>query len=603
MANFIVSVDPDRERQARFLKTVRALLPLADGLATDECSAGDFAAVWAAAGNAPISRWSDEQGTAVIWGDAFTRSGCGRMDAAQLRDAWRDPDRRKPDAFDGFHAVIVYDSRHGVCPGADVLGVFPVYYCALGETLLIGSSPELFRHHPQFKVEFNQAGLVGILLTMQLFDGQSLLRGVRRLAAGHLLHWRAGKDAIEVEQYKLPISRRYYDLSFSEHVRLLAEALDDAVRRQTSVAVSHSLMLSGGMDSRMLAGFLHRHNVHAISATIGIPSDLEMQCARRVARTLGFPHHVIQVPFDQYPSYAQIAANWEHVANGLNGMGRWGVNAPLRALAPRVVTGHLLDAIIGTRFINWAYSPVSRTMSFDTYFARINELGIHPEKLKKLLRREVFGDLVDETLARMRSLYESYGELESQRAWCFNLRHRQRFHVGSTAWAKCFGSWPVLLALDRRLLEAAGGMPAATLADRHAQEALLCRRFPALAALPLDRGSFDTEPLKPRLRWLLKQYVERRIEPVRRVVHGRNETSIERRYFNRVYDFNNEGWVAVRRQADPLRQRVYHLFHKEVLDEMLPPPDASVQFKDGILGPSGLKSILGFLLWSESHLN
>jgi hypothetical protein len=51
-------------------------------------------------------------------------------------------------------------------------------------------------------------------------------------------------------------------------------------------------------------------------------------------------------------------------------------------------------------------------------------------------------------------------------------------------------------------------MPVSTLANRRAQVALLCSRFPELAALPLDRNSDETRPLEPGLRWLLLDYAE-----------------------------------------------------------------------------------------------
>ncbi len=75
----------------------------------------------------------------------------------------------------------------------------------------------------------------------------------------------------------------------------------------------------------------------------------------------------------------------------------------------------------------------------------------------------------------------------------------------------------------------------------------------------------------------------------------------ERRYYYRVCDINGPGWRAIRRQAEPHRERVLEVFNKEVLDTILPPPDVPLQLKDGIVDSSGLKSLLGFLLWSRDH--
>ena len=601
MANFVAIVDPDARRRTRFVETVKPLLPPVEGLQVATCTTGDFCAIWASQEQSPGSYVADEQGVAVIWGEAINRNGSERIEATRLRSLWDESGRHIPDAFDGFYAAVVYRPDKGLVVGADLLGLFPVYYYAAGEVILVGSSAELFRYHPAFRTAFNPVGLVGILLTMHIFDGHTLWQDVRRLAAGHLLVWRPGASLQEVEQFRLPVSDQYFHLPFQAHVRLLHQALEAAVVRHAPGNGRYSLLLSGGLDSRMLAGYLRGDGVAPVALTLGLPTDIEMRCAVPVARTLGLEHRGVNIAFEQYPRCADLQARWEHVVNGFNNIMNWGVYPHLRALTPRVVVGYLMDSIVGGSHILWAYSPTDNTMSFEHFFEHINRWGIRPEVLQRLLRREVFGDLVQETIARIRKVYESYGEYEFQRAWCFDLHHRQRFHVGGGAWALSFGAWPVLPAVDHRVLETVGAMPAATLADRHAQQALLCRRFPRLARLPLDRNGYDTEPLRPRLRYLLAQGLARQLglHRLRRAWERRNG---ERRYYYRIYDINGPGWVAVRRQAEPYRERVGHLFNQEVLTEILPGPNQPLPVQDGIIDASGAKSLLGFLLWAGDHL-
>jgi len=602
MANFVTIVDPDAERRTRFIETVKPLLSLVEGLQVASCTIGDFCAIWASQEETPISQVADEAGAAVIWGDAISGAESERLDAARLRDLWRkDPALHLPPPLEGFHAAVAYHPGSGVVVGADLLGLFPVYYYTVGEVLLVGSSPELFRHHPAFRTGLDLAGLVGILLTMHSFDGRTLLQGVRRLAAGRLLVWRSGSPPQEVEQFTLPVSDRYFHLPFQAHVRLLHQALEAAAVRHAPPNGRYGLLLSGGLDSRMLAGYLRGDGVAPVALTLGLPTDIEVRCAIPVARTLGFEHHIVDVAFEQYPQYADLQARWEHMANGFNNIMNWGVYPYLRALAPRIVVGYLMDSIVGGSHIHWAYSPTDNTMSFERFFDRINRWGIRPGVLQRLLRREVFGDLVQETVARIREVYEGYADLESQRAWCFDLHHRQRFHVGGGTWALSFGAWPVLPAVDRQVLETVGAMPAATLADRHAQQELLCRRFPRLARLPLDRNAYDTEPLCPRLRHLLVRGLSRQLG-LHRLHWSWERRNGERRYYYRLYDINGPGWVAVRRRAEPYRERVGHLFNQEVLTEILPGPDQPLQVRDGIIDASGAKSLLGFLLWSKDHL-
>jgi asparagine synthase (glutamine-hydrolysing) len=602
MANFVVVIDPDAERRSRFVEKVMPMLSPVEGLVTATCSTGDFSAIWATEREAPVSHAADDKGASVVWGDAIDGPGDGRVDAAALRQAWKEPSSCPELVFDGFYAAVVYHPDFGLTVGADLLGIFPIYHYSSEEVVLVGSSPELFRYHPSFRMEFNPKGLVGILLTMHIFDGETLLRGVNRLAAGHVLVWRPDAQPKEVCQYELPVSNKYFDLPYSAHVDILGRTLDEAVSRHVPAGRRYAQLFSGGLDSRILGGYLKEKDVDVVALTLGLHSDIEMKCAIPVVRALGFESRTANIGHEQYPFCADVQAKWEHVANGFNFMMNWGVYPHLRELGEAVVAGFMMDAAVGTTWIEKAYVPSSDTASFDAFFSHVNSWGLRRDVLKRLLRREVFGDLVDETLSRIRAVYEGYSELESQRAWCFNLRHRQRFHVGGMAWGLAFGAWPTLPALDRRVLEAGGGMPAATIGERRAEKELLCTRFPRLAGLPLDHNSYDPEPLRPRLRREIVQHLYWQLKPLRRLRDSMRRRKGEHRYYFRIYDFNGPGWMAVRARAEAYRERVQHLFHKEVLDELLPGPGVPVSFGNSITEASGLKSLLGLMLWSKEHL-
>src|SRR5688572_9295721 len=120
--------------------------------------------------------------------------------SADLLQMWDSRMGASPPAFDGFHAAFRYDSLHGLIVGADLLGFFPVYYAARAGTVIVGSSPELFRRHPSFPPRLSRAGLTGLLLTHAPFDGAGLLEGIRRLPPGYALVWRNGSEPAEVLQ-------------------------------------------------------------------------------------------------------------------------------------------------------------------------------------------------------------------------------------------------------------------------------------------------------------------------------------------------------------------------------------------------------------------
>jgi asparagine synthase (glutamine-hydrolysing) len=499
MANFVIIVDPEERRRSSFIDKVRPLLPIVEGLTQSGCSTGDFASAWACESRAPVTQVTRDGESTVLWGEAIPGPGPERITAPELQKVWVATHANPPAMFDGFYAGVSYSRERGLIVGADPLGIFPVYYWSAEDVALVASSPEPFRYHPLFRLRFNPAGLVGILLTGRLLDGHQLLwRDVRRLGAGRALVYRPGEPVREVQQYEVRASRRYFDLPLAGHVSILENALGAAIARHVLTETFVTLALSGGLDSRILGGFLREQGVRLVAATNGVPTDTDMQCAIRVARALQCEHRTLpdsSFSCDRFLSAAEREAGWVHLVGGFNSFNSWVIYPELRQLPSPVVAGYFMTHVLGGCGILLACSPTSASLSFDNFFGFINTWGFRPAVLKTLLRREVFEDLVEDTIAQARRVYESYSDLESQRAWCFTLLHDQRFFVGRTAWQLSFGAWPVYPGTDRTILDIAAGMPAAALAERRPRSNCcapgfrIWRNYPSTGTTPIRRRS------------------------------------------------------------------------------------------------------------------
>lgn len=601
MANFVVLVDPDPLRRVEFVRRVEGVIAPVDGLRVDQCSSGRFAAIWAAMPGTPVDTAVEPGGAAVIWGDAIGDAGSTHLTAAGLLGRRETAPAGIGLSFDGLYAAVACRPTHEVMISADRLGLFPVYYWAAAEILLAASSPELFRHHPLFRPVFNPAGLVGMLLVMHATGGHTLWKDVRRLAAGHALRWRPGRPPQEIQQYRLRVESRYAHLPFAEQSQLLFSALDQAIARHTGARRSHTLLLSGGRDSRLIAGLLQRRGIPVEAVTLGARTDFDMRYAVATARALGFPHRRVDIVPTLYPVCADLQTRWEHGTNGFATIHAWQMYRHLRVPPNAVISGHLSDAVVGGAHMSWACSPATGTPSFRTFFQRINAQGLQPEVLQRLLRPQVFGDLVRETIGGLRDVYEGYTDEERFRAWCFDLYHRQRFHVGGDAWRLTFGAWPVLPALDRQVLETAAALSADTLWERRAQAAILVRFFPRLARIPFAHRAFHVDLMRTPRPAQAALRVQEQLFNGRRLWARTTGRRLLPFYNARIYDINGPGWQAVRREAEPHRPRAYAFLEKAVLDELLPPPPAPISSPHPIIDSSGVKTLLGFILWCRDQ--
>ncbi|MGE5656941.1 MAG: asparagine synthase-related protein [Actinomycetota bacterium] len=602
MANFVIIVDPNLERRSRFIKVIEPLLPPVEGLVTHSCSTGDFVAIWAAHQTAPIRVSADVEGAAVIWGEAIPQEESTKVDAATLRTLWQYPGSQAP-IFDGYYAAVTYHPDSGLVVGADIIGLFPVYYYTRGEVALVASSPELFRYHPLFKPVFNPSGLVGILLTNGLLDGETLWQGVWRLEVGHLFVWKAGSSPQEVQQYHVSAlnteqKKSWSSLPFADQAEIVGTAFERAIKRQAPPTTKHSILLSGGLDSRTIAGFFDHQSIPTVALTLGRQSDFEVQGATQVVNVLGLEHHTIELPFEEYPSYVERLVKWEHLANGCHRFMFWGLTPHLPTLAPRFSAGLLMDLLIGGQM---GYQVAPENISYELFWKRrLNCWGFSPEILEKLLRKEVFGNLVQEKLERIRAIYNSYSDSEFKRGLYFDLFHRQRHHVGSVTWDLCFGAWPMIPCLDLQLLGTIEAVAPEAIGNRRIQKYILCQQFPELAKIPLiNNSAFTSIPvlsespnsLLNSVKWVQQKW--RKLE---------NKLGYERRYFCRIYDINRAGWQAVRRQAEPYRFRVQQLFNPETFDELILPPEVRMPYGWDPTESSGVKALLGLMLWSKENL-
>lgn len=590
MANLILAIDPDASRRKTFVDTVLGTIAPFEGLLTGSREGTGCSAVWAVSPSAPLDVLSDEHGLCVLLGEAIDEDG-RRRTAGEVRSAWNDAPAT---CWDGFYMAVSVGIGERVVAGVDLLGLFPLYHWQGGGVTLVATSPELFRAHPAFAEAFDLEGFVGVMLVNGFVGGRSLWSGVRRLQPGHHFQAQEGRRT-EIEAYRIPDTVDLAHLPLEGHVAVLGETLLAAVKRHAPPGPRYGLLLSGGLDSRMMGGLLGAAGVTPRALTIGLAEDLEMRCAKAAAKALGLEQATAEPRPEDYPLYARVHADVEHLANGFNTIRDWWTQGQVGRLGERIATGIVADAMVGGTAIHWAYTPSPPKMSFDGFWRNMPQMGLSPEVARDLLLPAHKG-LVEATMRTLRTEYEGYGDLGSYQAWRFDIAHGERFHVGATLWRLAFGAWPTLPMLDRRVVKVASGIPASSLAHRATQLDLVRTLLPALARVPLDRSDLlrhEAQFLEPTLPALVGERLRKEFGRVRRKITRR-----ETRYWYRVNDFNSEAWKSVRRVVEPHRDRTAPYFERASLDAILPAPDKVHTH----LSESARKLLVGFLHWSSNHL-
>jgi len=592
MANFIAVIDPDPGVRGRFTEQARGAIAHFPGVVVRDISCPNFSAIWATHARAPVTSATIEDRAALVLGDAIDGPGSGRVTAGELVARTWSSDEDVPGPSDGYFAALQYSTGEGLRVWADILGFYPVYYWSNGEVALVGSSPELFRYHPRFERKISLEGLAGVLLINGLVNNTSLFEGVRRLAAGHVLvvapH---GRPTAERQHYRIPLSHELADFGADDLVAEFGDTLERTCRRHAAIDGKASLLLSGGLDSRVIAACAQRGGCSLTAVTFGKSGEQEMRLAWGVGTALGLPHHAIDDSATAPVEAAVLKARWEHLANGFYRGTRWGMPAELAELPQPILGGFAMDFIAGPKKMQAARIAASGGDPFARQFERQSRWGIGIDNIDPLLKTSGLASGLREVL---RESYWSHSPHPAKTQWAHSIRHRARYHLGSMAWQIAMVSWPAFPVLDRELLGLIAAMPMAAMSNRRLETDVLLGRFPVLASLPLDRNSHDTQPINPRLKYLVAEAVLRRL-PWR--------PSPEVLYYSRLADFNGPAWKAIRVEAERYRGLVEEFLEPESLTRLLPGPERNVDVRDPIIESNGQRLLLGLILWTRESLS
>src|SRR5438067_2145201 len=242
----------------------------------------------------------------------------------------------------GMFAVAIWDAqRRRLVLARDRYGIKPLYYRAVEGTLEFASE---VRALPRGEIDLD--ALEAFLAFNSIPSPYSIFRDVRKLPAGHLLVWEeSGEARVERYAHSGPVQEsELRDEDEAELVEELRARMRDSVRAHLLADVPVGVLLSGGVDSSLLAALAAQETSEAVHTfTIGFAerSFDERADARLVAQRYETNHHelllhpdpnvllptladVFDEPFadsSALPTYlvSQLAA--EHVKVALSGEG------------------------------------------------------------------------------------------------------------------------------------------------------------------------------------------------------------------------------------------------------------------------------------------
>jgi asparagine synthase (glutamine-hydrolysing) len=213
--------------------------------------------------------------------------------------------------LNGMFALAIHDRRSGrLVLARDRMGIKPLYYAWDGAQLSFASELRTLVRAAAAPPAVDAEALDLYLALGFVPSPHCLVAGVRKLPPGSYLVLDAGAgDAAAGPEPREPQAQRFWTLAYpaaatlsQENAALTARAaVEDAVGRQMRSDVPVGILLSGGLDSTIIAAAAAPRTARPLdtfsivfggeSSPIGQEYNADAAYARRVAAALGARHH------------------------------------------------------------------------------------------------------------------------------------------------------------------------------------------------------------------------------------------------------------------------------------------------------------------------
>ncbi len=221
-----------------------------------------------------------------------------RSDTEVVLEAWKAWGPSTPERFNGGFAFAIYDRAEGVLAlGRDRWGKRPLYYSAVGGTLVFASEMKAFLEYPGMQFRWDPHRLRSLFTLWTPLPDETPFQGVHQLLPGTcMLVSRNGRRVV-----------RYSDRDGSHHegetppdgVPSIARSLlSDSVRLRLRSDVPVGTYLSGGLDSAIVTRLVLEQSSQAVQ-TFSVAFDEaafdESSDQAGVSRYLGTQHSSLLV--------------------------------------------------------------------------------------------------------------------------------------------------------------------------------------------------------------------------------------------------------------------------------------------------------------------
>lgn len=198
------------------------------------------------------------------------------------------------DSINGTFNVVIWDDRKKkLLIANDRFGTRPFYY-SLQPRFCFASEIKAILQQPDLKREVNEEAVIEFLTFRHILGDKTHLNGISILPPATVLSYQSGRVSL-VSYWTPSFEPEQPRLAAAEYAEHLLVLLRQAVNRCMSRPQRTGVLLSGGLDSRLLAGLVGPQHFPVDTFTRSIPGCDDARLAQQVADRLGTRHHFLEI--------------------------------------------------------------------------------------------------------------------------------------------------------------------------------------------------------------------------------------------------------------------------------------------------------------------
>lgn len=206
--------------------------------------------------------------------------------------------------FNGIFGFALFDIvNEKLYVARDRYGIKPIYFYQNSNELIFSSEIRPIKKLIDSHVD--KANLATLLKLRYNPAPTTLYGDIQKLRAGHILEYDMQTHSSNMSFFIFPIVV-IKNISFEDALQKYGELFEQAIKRQLLADVEVGVLLSGGIDSALVAYYAQKYSDKPIKTfTIGFSEDDdsdETLDAKETARILGTEHYEIKINDEQFES-------------------------------------------------------------------------------------------------------------------------------------------------------------------------------------------------------------------------------------------------------------------------------------------------------------